>query len=300
MATFKRNNKLNEELGISKEVQQESLRMINSINELLFHKELYRTYHLNDNSEPLVYGIYLYETVTLFGDFPVKLLLQIYFCKGDGYYADLSKKVKQPLRFSFNDKSDTMIIRFPVIRNEDFDFDIDDVQITKSTNPIYGTLSHEIKHAYQKAMVRRNTGRENIVSYRKKNVYDKAHDFLHSDRMKSNDMLSKLIFAVYYLYPQEITANIESLYTKTLRNNDNIKSALDFVIKSQMFKTIEVFENDLYTLKHNDVDKEIEDEIQLVLNRSIDWLIRHMEKGINFAYKKFRQLEKLLRKTYTH
>ena len=299
MVAFKRNNKLNEELGISKEVQQESLRMINSINELLFHKEFYRAYHLNDNTEPLVYGIYLYETVMLFGDFPVKLLLQIYFCKGEDYYVDLSKKVKQPLRFSFNDKSDTMIIRFPVIRNEDFDFDIDDVQITKNTNPIYGTLSHEIKHAYQKAMVRKNTGRENIVSYRKKNVYDKAHDFLHSDKMKANDMLSKLIFAVYYLYPQEITANIESLYTKTLRNNDNIKNALDFVIKSQMFKTIEAFENDLYTLKYNGVDKEIEEEIQLVLNRNIDWLIRHMEKGIKFADKKFRQLEKLLRKTYT-
>ena len=299
MVVFKRNIKLNEELGISKEVQQESLRMFNSINELLLHKELYRTYHLNGKTEPLVYGVCLYQNIVMFDDFPVKLLLQIYFCKGDDYYADLSKKVKQPLRFAFNDKTDTMIIRFPVIRNADFDFDVDSVQITKSTNPIYGTLSHEIKHVYQKAMVRKNTGRENIVSYRKKNVYGKAHDFLHSDKMKDNDILSKLIFAVYYLYPQEITANIESLYTKILRNNDNIKDALEFVIKSQMFKTIEALENDLYELKYNGVDKEIEEEIQLVLNRNTDWLIRHMERGIKFADKKFRQLEKLLRKTYT-
>ena len=300
MVKFRKYNKLNEELGISKEVQQELLKIINRINKLLSQKQSYTVYYLNDRTEPAVYGINTIEYPLLFGDFPVYLRLQIYFCNGQDDYDNLAKQVKNPEWFSFNDNKDEIIIRYPIIRSVNFDFDINDVQIVDKTETIYGSLSHELKHAYQKDMLLRNTDKERLFSRNKRDAYTNILTFLHKEKREDNEILYDLVYEFYYLYTQEITANIESLYTMTLRNADNIDDALGYVKNSQMYRFIMMMQNDYEYIKNGAIDKEIEEQLKLKLNVSINWLIHHMEKGLKFAYKKFRQLEKLLRKTYTH
>lgn len=297
MVKFRKYTKINEELGISKDVQDESLKRINDINKYLSQKQNYKTYYLNgDYTEPAVYGINLQTNVLLFDDFPVDFILQIYFCNGEDKCNEIAKRVKYPMRFFFDDNKDLLFVRFPLIRNEDFDFDAEDVQITKSTNPIYGKLSHEIKHAYQKAMMLRNSDREKLLSYRDRKVYDTVTKYALDN---PNGVLSSLMFNVYYMFPVEITANIEQLYTMTLRNANDINDALDYVCNSKMYKKIKDILKDLEYIKGNqDTKDKLNILVQPELNRNMDWVIRHLEKGLNFAYKKFRQLEKLLRKKY--
>ena len=105
--------------------------------------------------------------------------------------------------YNFNDTTDVMIIRFPIIRDGGFDFNHDDVQITKQDDFIYEKLSHELKHAYQKAMIFKNTERENIMHQNDMAVYDKAHKYIQSTKL-TNDTVSQIIFSVYYLFTQEI------------------------------------------------------------------------------------------------
>lgn len=293
-----RKYKLNEELGISKDVQNECVELINRINKSLADKSNYRSYHLNNNSEPLVYGVDEILYVLLFDDFPVHVKLQIYFCNGFDDYENIAKQVSTPEDFYFNEKHDTILIRYPIIREKGFDFDANDVQITNSSEDIYGSLSHELKHAYQKAMVVRNTKKEKIFSQRKRNVYTNILNFLHKNNRAGNPDLWDLIYEIYYLYPQELTANIESLYTMTLRNADNIKDALAYVANSKMFKYIEYMSYQLDSIKNGNFDENIEYQVQETLNKGMRWIIAHMDKGLKFAHKKFRQLEKLLRKKY--
>ena len=294
-----RKYKLNEELGISKDVQNECVELINYINEILADKNMYRSYYLNDNNEPLVYGVWMDLNVLLFDCLPVVVKMQLYFCKGQDYYDKLAKQVNKPEWFSFNDDKDEILIRYPIIRSADFNFDVSDVQITERTETIYGSLSHELKHAYQKAMILKNTDKEKLFSCNKRDVYASILKFLHEEKRDDNKNLYDLIYEFYYLYPQEITANIESLYTMTLRNADNIKDALKYVTESIMYKCIMIMQNDYENIKNGAIDKETEEQLKIKLNVSVKWIIRHMEKGLKFAYKKFRQLEKLLKKTYT-
>ena len=283
---------INEDLGVSREVQKETKNLLNNINKIIQHKNLYTTYYLNDIKDSLVYGISINFKTVLFDNLFVKIILQVYFCKDKNDYAYLSN----PMRFCFDAENNKMLIRFPII-DEKLDFN-NDIDIAKKLNNISGILSHELKHAYQKTMTLKNTGRERIISHRKENVYNNAQKYLYSIKMDINDFLTRIIYGVYFSYPQEITANLEKLYTTITNKSNNINDARKIVLESELFNYVEYLEKDLYTLKNNNIDDDTKNKIQSILNRDIDWVIRHFDKGIKFIDKKLRQLERLIRQEY--
>lgn len=267
---------IKEELGISKEVQEETTNLINFINtEILSNQEYYEEYYWErDKPETKVYGVYDLYDYTLFGDFNIQILVKVCIFDDKEKMDEAYKTLNNLELYFFDHAYQRIVVCFPAYR-PNFNYGKDILQIGLKNTRIRGTLSHEIKHAYQSYIKRTKNLSQRLNSHKNSIIYRKALEWQHA---KNNDM-GILGYAVYYCFPSEITANMELLYTTIKQNCTNLNDALEYIKRSQISRDTYRVISLIKSIENNKFPEETLMEFEKYFNRNRTWLLKFLKKG---------------------
>lgn len=266
---------LNEELGINKEVQEATSNILEFVNEILSDKKNYGEFFWDNNPENKVYGVLGHCEYTLFNGYNIQLYIQM--CIFDD--REKMKKAYETFsdieRYYFSSFSNAIVLHFPAYR-PNFNYNKDIVQIGLKNTRIRGTLSHEIKHAFQFFKKRQTREILRLNSYKKSEVYTTANEWAKS----KNTNKCLFGYAIYYCFPTEITANMESLFTNIKQNCNDLNEAIQFIKTSELSRTAQATNYLVGEIINNHFPEEIYVELKNDFNRDKEWLIKHLNKGL--------------------
>lgn len=281
---------LEEELGISKEAYDESIRMFTYIEKIISDKTKYKFYFI-DNVK--VYGIQHYGDISLFDNkYTINYRFEFIFIKTAEEYHKYSESIRLDyIDFVQDDK--ILFIRLPIICS-----DIDDVKMDNETsNILYNTIQHEFKHIYQKYMVSQKDEKRRLLNYKKNTVYQRALKWIYANDYNGSD-LSKMFWAIYYLTPAEITANAQALYGEIKKRAKDKEDAINALNNSEFVEELQIYSNLLEKLNNNKIKLSDLMTVQLRLGKNTEWIIKYIHRGLNKMKQSVRKIEKLIDKEY--
>lgn len=286
---------LEEELGISKEVHDEALKMYYFINALLLTNTEYGYYFI-DNTE--VYGICKEGRVKIFkDDCFLNYSFNFIFVENQDAFEKLSHSITIE-QLGYDQENNTLIIRMPIITSENFNPKTDVVQLDDNVDAdIYNTLQHEFKHIYQKYMVSLKDKKRKIMNFKERGIYQKAVNWIYTNGYNDSDK-AKIFWAIYVLSPVEITANIQSVYGSIKRQARNRNDAMTILNNSEFMEEMDLCSSILNKLVNNRVSLYDQILVQQKLGRDVKWITKYISRGLNRMKQSVRKLEKLIDKEY--
>lgn len=281
---------LEEELGISKEAYDESVRMFTSIEKIISDRSKYKFYFIDN---VMVYGIQNYGDINLFDNkYTINYRFEFIFIKNAEEYNKYSKSIQLEC-LGFDQESNFLFIRLPIMCS-----DIDDVRMDNETsNSLYDILQHEFKHIYQKYMLSQKDEKRTILDYKKNKVYQRASAWINVNNYDGSD-LSKMFWAIYYLTPAEITANAQALYGEIKKKAKDRGDAIDVLSNSEFVEEMQIYSNLLEKLNNNKIKLSDLMRVQRKLGRNTEWIIKYIHRGLNKMKQSIRKIEKLIDKEY--
>lgn len=266
------NNKklIKEELGISQIVVKETDELINLLNECSSDINNYRYFTWDENYDN-VYGIQLSGTITLFDNYEVTLFFKLGIFNSKEELQDFYKKAKYPERYYFNSDDNCILISCCAYR-ENFRYGIDTIQLGIKNTRLRGTLSHELKHAYQFFMKNKTPLLNN----------NNGPLYLNALKLKEEQTgyPSIIGYILYYLYNIEITANVQDLWTTIIHNADgDYNKALEIFNNSELYKTTKAVPLTIKIFNDNKISQEQIDIIQSYLKLPINKVFSLLNNG---------------------
>lgn len=286
---------LEEELGISKEAYDEAIRIYNAINLLISEKSEYGYFFIDGIK---VYGIQREGDIEVFKQsYTINYLFQFVFIDNSETYKMLSDNIQ--LEFTSYDQEDNVLyIRVPVILPNGFNIKTDAVVMdNKTASLIFETLQHEFKHIYQKYKLSQTNEKSLLIGFKKNNVYQKASEWIYKNGYDGSDV-AKIFWAIYYLEPVEITANIQMVYGEIKKKAKTKNEAIDILNNSEFMGEMKVYSNLLEKLNNNNIKLSDLRKVQNFLKRNPEWLIKYIHRGLNKMKQSVRKIEKLIDKEY--
>ena len=286
---------LEEELGISKEAYDEAIRIYNAINLLISEKSEYGYFFIDGIK---VYGIQREGDIEVFKQsYTINYLFQFVFIDNSETYKMLSDNIQ--LEFTSYDQEDNVLyIRVPVILPNGFNIKTDAVVMdNKTASFIFETLQHEFKHIYQKYKLSQTNEKSLLIGFKKNNVYQKASEWIYKNGYDGSDV-AKIFWAIYYLEPVEITANIQMVYGEIKKKAKTKNEAIDILNNSEFMGEMKVYSNLLEKLNNNNIKLSDLRKVQNFLKRNPEWLIKYIHRGLNKMKQSVRKIEKLIDKEY--
>jgi hypothetical protein len=267
---------LKEEMGINREVQEATSNVLEFVNEILSHKEYYKEYLWDKNNpESKVYGVLGFCNYTLFEGFDIRLHIQMCIFDDKEKMNDAYKTLDNIEMYHYDFQSHIIAIHFPAYR-PNFNYNKDIIQIGLKNTRIRGTISHEIKHAFQSFKKEQKGHKSNLNSYKKSRIYVKALEWNES---KNKD--EKLFgYAIYYCFPIEITANMESLFTSIKQNCNDLNEAINYIKASDISRSAQGISNLIHAINNNHFIENIFIKFKNDFHRDKKWLINHLNNGL--------------------
>jgi hypothetical protein len=295
---------INEELGISREVQEETTNIINSINDILSRKNFfnYRIEGVNVYGTREMYRIKCFNT-------GLSVCLEIYFAGSKDELSKITSQMSNPEKYHFEPHTNAICLRFPILRENNFDLNRDVIQIGVRNTRIRGVISHELKHAFQMFKMREKSKNINcFMSYKESYIYAVGKSYYRG----KDPNLKKLGYMLYYTSPSEITANIEKLYTDIIQNADSETEALNELINSRymsVFDTLGFFIEEIEKcIQTNDTQnqwmiacekfKQDCKDGEIHSNINIKWVLNRFKKAYNKLNKGINGIEKLINRHF--
>lgn len=281
---------LEEELGVSKEAYDEAVRIYNVIKLLVSEKSEYGYYFINNT---LVYGIQRIGDIELFNNkYTINYQIEFIFIKNKEDYDKYSNSIQLEY-LGFAQEDNLLFIRMPIMCP-----DIDNMKMDNETSTVlYDALQHEFKHIYQKYMVSQKDEKCNLIDFKSSRVYQRATEWIYANNYDGSD-LCKLFWAIYYLTPVEITANVQALYGEIKKKAKDRGDAIDILNNSEFMEEIQIYSNLLEKLNNNKIKLSDLILVQRKLERDTEWIIKYITKGVNKMKQNVRKLEKLIDKEY--
>ena len=286
---------LEEELGISKEAYDEAIRIYNAINLLISEKSEYGYFFIDGIK---VYGIQREGDIEVFKQsYTINYLFQFVFIDNNETYKMLSDNIQ--LEFMAYDQEDNILyIRVPVILPNGFNIKTDAVVMdNKTASLIFETLQHEFKHIYQKYKLSQTNEKSLLMGFKKNDVYQKVSEWIYKNGYDGSDV-AKIFWAIYYLEPVEITANIQMVYGEIKKKAKTKNEAIDILNNSEFMGEMKVYSNLLEKLNNNNIKLSDLRRVQIFLKRNPEWLIKYIHRGFNKMKQSVRKIEKLIDKEY--
>lgn len=286
---------LEEELGISKEAYDEAIRIYNAINLLISEKSEYGYFFIDGIK---VYGIQREGDIEVFKQsYTINYLFQFVFIDNNETYKMLSDNIQ--LEFMAYDQEDNVLyIRVPIILPNGFNIKTDAVVMdNKTASLIFETLQHEFKHIYQKYKLSQTNEKSLLMGFKKNDVYQKVSEWIYKNGYDGSDV-AKIFWAIYYLEPVEITANIQMVYGEIKKKAKTKNEAIDILNNSEFMGEMKVYSNLLEKLNNNNIKLSDLRRVQIFLKRNPEWLIKYIHRGLNKMKQSVRKIEKLIDKEY--
>lgn len=286
---------LEEELGISKEAYDEAIRIYNAINLLISEKSEYGYFFIDGIK---VYGIQREGDIEVFKQsYTINYLFQFVFIDNNETYKMLSDNIQ--LEFMAYDQEDNVLyIRVPIILPNGFNIKTDAVVMdNKTASLIFETLQHEFKHIYQKYKLSQTNEKSLLMGFKKNDVYQKVSEWIYKNGYDGSDV-AKIFWAIYYLEPVEITANIQMVYGEIKKKAKTKNEAIDILNNSEFMDEMKVYSNLLEKLNNNNIKLSDLRRVQIFLKRNPEWLIKYIHRGLNKMKQSIRKIEKLIDKEY--
>jgi hypothetical protein len=286
---------LNEELGISKEVHIEAQRIYTFLTNLLENKSLYAEYKEHSITYNAVKWV---NEVTLFGGFRVTFDISLVFVRSEEEYNDYSRYMTLEF-WGYNSRTNELFIHMPVFIEPDYDFINQPVKFTKSQDAEFcETIEHELKHIYQIFRTNQNNNKAHIMPHKTRKVYEKVSMWLRTYGVDGSD-ISKMLWAVYYLNPVEITANIQLVYGTIKRNAKTKEEALAILNSSDFVSELDFNIETLSKIITKRISIYDEYRFKGITGRDLDWLMRYAKKGVSKMGQSIRKIEKLINKEFS-
>jgi hypothetical protein len=286
---------LEEELGISKEVHDEALKMYYFIGALLLTNTEYG-YYFVDNTK--VYGIHKEGSIKIFkDDYFLNYSIEFIFVENQDAIDELRNRIFLE-QLGYSQGSNTLVIRMPIITSENFNPETDVVQLDDNVDAdIYNTLQHEFKHIYQKYMISLKDKERKLMNFKEREVYQKAVNWIYTNGYNNSDK-AKIFWAIYVSSPVEITANIQSVYGSIKRQARNRNDAMTILNSSEFMEEMDLCSGILNKLINNRVSLFDQMHVQQKLGRDVKWITKYINRGLNRMKQSVRKLEKLIDKEY--
>lgn len=287
---------LEEELGISKEAYDEAIRIYNVINLLISEKSEYRYFFIDGIK---VYGVQREGDIEVFNQrYTINYLFQFVFIDNNETYKMLSDKIE--LEYAAYDQvSNFLYIRIPVILPNGFNITTDAaVMDNKTASSLFEVLQHEFKHIYQKYRLSQTNEKSILMGFKKNKVYQTASQWIYRNGYDGSDV-AKIFWAIYYLEPVEITANIQMVYGEIKKKAKTKNEAIDILNNSEFMDEMKVYSNLLEKLNDNSVKLSDLRRVQNFLKRNPEWIIKYIYRGLNKMKQSIRKIEKLIDKEYS-
>ena len=268
---------LNEELGISKEVQEATTNVLSFINEkFLSDRKLYKEYLWEfGNPESKVYGVEQMCDYPLFDNFVIKLIVRSCIFDDKEKMNEAYATLNNIEQYHFEPARKVIVLCFPAYR-PNFNYGKDIIQIGLKNTRIRGTLAHEIKHAFQFFKKTQKYNTPNLLHHKDSNIYHKALKWADS----KDKYMAPIGYYVYYCTGPEVTANMESLFTSIKQNCNNIDEAKDFIKKSRLSYNFYGLMKLIDDINKNNIPDNVFIMFKEYFNRDKEWLIKHFNKGV--------------------
>lgn len=300
---------LKEEMGISQIVNDETNRIVEILNEVLKNKNNYHQFYWNPHDKnTLTYGIQSEQEITLFGYYTITLLFKICVIDSSKAMDYAYEHFKNLEKYAFVSETDTIYLHCPAYR-PNFDYSNGTIQIGREYTRFRGTLSHEVKHAYQffqkhiENFKEREDMNYNLLAHDDSKVYRKVLKSI--DRYKDCcPQISLIAHSIYYTFPIEITANVQKLWT--LIQQDSFGYYDVALSELENSKYVEM----IYTIKYcirllEDSDNAMDDKTYTFLivfshylGRSKEWIIKHLTKGYKKLLQGYGRVRTMIEKYY--
>ena len=286
---------LEEELGISKDAYDEAIRIYNAINLLISEKSEYGYFFIDGIK---VYGIQREGDIEVFKQsYRINYMFQFVFIDNNETYKMLNDNIQ--LEFTAYDQEyNVLYIRVPVMLPNGFNIKTDAVVMDdKTASLLFETLQHEFKHIYQKYKLSQTNEKSLLIGFKKNNVYQKASEWIYKNGYDGSDV-AKIFWAIYYLEPVEITANIQIVYGEIKKKAKTKNEAIDILNNSEFMGEMKVYSNLLEKLNNNSIKLSDLRRVQNTLKRNPEWLVKYIHRGLNKMKQSVRKIEKLIGKEY--
>lgn len=286
---------LEEELGISKDAYDEAIRIYNAINLLISEKSEYGYFFIDGIK---VYGIQREGDIEVFKQsYRINYMFQFVFIDNNETYKMLNDNIQ--LEFTAYDQEyNVLYIRVPVMLPNGFNIKTDTVVMDdKTASLLFETLQHEFKHIYQKYKLSQTNEKSILMGFKKNNVYQKASEWIYKNGYDGSDV-AKIFWAIYYLEPVEITANIQMVYGEIKKKAKTKNEAIDILNNSEFMGEMKVYSNLLEKLNNNRIKLSNLRRVQNTLKRNPEWLVKYIHRGLNKMKQSVRKIEKLIDKEY--
>lgn len=268
---MKKQNKniIKEELGISQIVNNETNELIDYLNHILSNKNNYMTFGWDDNHE--VYGVSFMTKIKLFDNFDVDLLFRIALFSSYEECEKFFNEAEEPERYYFNGEDNLILISCCTYR-DNFNYDTDTLKLGIKNTRLRGTLSHELKHAYQFFMKNKTP----LLNDKNKRLYRNALNL--TKEQKGYPSIIGYVF--YYLYNIEITANAQNLWTTINQDtNGDYNKALQIFNESELFRTTKAIPLLIKLINDGTITQEQINIVQSYLNMPINKVISMLKQG---------------------
>ena len=286
---------LEEELGISKDAYDEAIRIYNAINLLISEKSEYGYFFIDGIK---VYGIQREGDIEVFKQsYRINYMFQFVFIDNNETYKMLNDNIQ--LEFTaYDQESNILYIRVPVMLPNGFNIKTDAVVMDdKTASLLFETLQHEFKHIYQKYKLSQTNEKGILMDFKKDKVYQRASQWIYKNGYDGSDV-AKIFWAIYYLEPVEITANIQMVYGEIKKKAKTKNEAIDILNNSEFMGEMKVCSNLLEKLNNNSIKLSDLRRVQNFLKRNPKWLIKYIHRGLNKMKQSVRKIEKLIDKEY--
>ena len=300
---------LKEEMGISQIVNDETNKIVKILNDILKDRNNYQQFYWNPNNKnTLTYGVQLEQEVTLFGYYNITLSFKICIIdseKGLDYAYEHFNNLE---KYVFISEADMIRLHCPAYR-PNFDYSNETIQIGREYTRFRGTLSHEVKHAYQffqkhiENFKEREDMTYNLLAYDDSKVYRKTLKSV--DRYKKScPEMSLIAHCIYYTFPIEITANVQKLWTLVQQDSFGYYDvALSELENSRYVEMIQTVKYCIRLLEDSDNVMDNKTYTFLVifshyLGRPKEWMIKHLKKGYKKLVQGYGRVRTMIEKYY--
>lgn len=285
---------LKEELGISKEAYDEAINFYKKIKTVLKDKSKYTYFNVDDLK---VFGVKEKGNEVIFnGEYTIKYILEIIFITNEEMYRKYSNSIQLELNYYSLD-CNLLHIRTPIILKENFDLNTDNVSIDVKTNvELYNALQHEFKHIYQKYKVSLLDKSRPLLSLKNDQIYQNVVEWLYTHQNNGSDLYN-IFYAIYYLEPAEITANVQELYGKVKLAKVK-KEAMEIVNNSEIMSELKIYNTLLEKFKNNQIKLSDLFVLRTKLKQNKKWVINYITKGVKKLKQSIRKLIALIDKEF--
>jgi hypothetical protein len=286
---------LKEELGVSKEAYDDAKRFYEKIKTLLTVRSNYRYFDIDSLQ---VIGIKEYGKENLFdGKYIINYRIEIIFISNEEMYRKYDNSIV--LDLSYYSQDDNLLhIRIPIVLKEDFNLKSENVSMDAKTSvELYNTLQHEFKHIYQKYKLSLVDKSRALLSVKEDEIYQNVTEWLYTHRNDGSDLYD-IFYALYYLEPVEITANIQQLYGH-LKLSKTKNDAIEAVNNSEIMRELKIYDSLLEKFKNNQIKLSDLFVLRTKLKKDKKWVINYITKGVKKLKQNIRKLIALIENEFT-